>query len=203
MEVVTLRVGKLQTNCYMIINEDKASIIDPGGDADDILATLTSRGLKLKQIVLTHGHADHVADAMAVQRSTQADIIIHTADLGYLRAVTDQMATYLGLTESIEPQSFLQGGEEIELAGLTFTVLSTPGHTPGSCCLYNAKAGVLFSGDTLFASSIGRSDLAGGDPAALAVSLNRLKQLPDETKVYPGHGPSTTIARERVRNRYW
>ncbi|MDP3487185.1 MAG: MBL fold metallo-hydrolase [Bacillota bacterium] len=203
MEIVTLRVGVLQTNCYVVINGDQACVIDPGGDAADILATLASRALKLKQIVLTHGHADHVADAMVVQRSTHADIIIHAADVSYLHAVNDQMAAYLGLNEFIEPQGSLQGGEEIELAGIAFTVLSTPGHTPGSCCLYNASAGVLFAGDTLFASSIGRSDLAGGDPAALAVSLNRLKELPDETKVYPGHGPSTTIARERVRNRYW
>ncbi|KAF0197473.1 MAG: beta-lactamase domain-containing protein [Bacillota bacterium] len=203
MEVVTIRVGKLQTNCYLVINGDQASVIDPGGDAEDILTTLTNRELKLKQIVLTHGHADHTADAMVVRRNTLAEIIIHRADLPYLGAVDDQMAAYLGLNEPIEPQSFLQGANEIELAGLSFVVLSTPGHTPGSCCLYNESEGVLFAGDTLFASSIGRSDLEGGDPAELAASLNRLKQLPDETKVYPGHGPSTTIGRERVRNRYW
>lgn len=203
MEVLNLRVGKLQTNCYIVINGDQACVIDPGGDAADILAALAGRKLTLKQILLTHGHADHTADAMVVRRSTQAEISIHIADLAYLGAVNDQMASYLGLNESIEPQSFLQGGYEVDLAGLPFTVLSTPGHTPGSCCLYNSSEGVLFAGDTLFASSIGRSDLDGGDPAALALSLDRLKQLPDETIVYPGHGPSTTIGRERVRNRYW
>lgn len=203
MEVVSLRVGKLQTNCYIVVNGDRACVIDPGGDAEDILATLASRALRLEKIVLTHGHADHVADAMAVRRGTNADIVIHTADLPYLSAVNDQMAAYLGLNEPIETQCTFQDGEEVELAGLAFTILSTPGHTPGSCCLYNTFDGVLFSGDTLFASSIGRSDLAGGDSSALALSLNRLKQLPDETKVYPGHGPSTTIGRERVRNRYW
>ena len=135
MEVVTLRVGILQTNCYVVINGDQACVIDPGGDADEIIATLASRELKLDKIVLTHGHADHTADAMVLRRNTQADIIIHTADTMYLKAVNDQMASYLGLNESIEPQGFLQGGAEIELAGQPFTILSTPGHTPGSCCL--------------------------------------------------------------------
>jgi glyoxylase-like metal-dependent hydrolase (beta-lactamase superfamily II) len=97
----------------------------------------------------------------------------------------------------------LSDAKSVSLAGIEFTVLATPGHTPGSCCLYNAKEQVLFSGDTLFRGSIGRSDLQGGDAKTLARSLARLKELPAEVEVYPGHGPATTIGKERMSNRYW
>lgn len=203
MKLVTVRVGKLQTNCYILVNAGNAAVIDPGGDAEVIMMTLAQENAQATLIVLTHGHADHVAGAMDLRRRTNAPILIHEYDLPYLRATDDEMAIYLGLQESIIPTGYLAEGQPVTLAGVEFAVIETPGHTPGSCCLYSAEQACLLSGDTLFASSIGRSDLTGGDRLALANSLNRLKELPIETKVYPGHGSATTIGAERVRNRYW
>lgn len=203
MQVITLRVGKLQTNCYLLANAGEAVVIDPGGDAQDILEALQQEQALLRQIVLTHGHADHVANAMELKRSTGAKVLVHAADEPYLEAVNDHMAMYLGLKEPVKADEYISNGDTLTLAGLAYKVISTPGHTPGSCCLYSVESKVLFSGDTLFASSIGRSDLAGGDPDALTESLRQLKELPDDTVVYPGHGPATTIGKERVRNRYW
>lgn len=203
MKILTLKIGKLLTNCYLIVNDGEAVCFDPAGDTDDIVATLTSLQVRLRQIIITHGHADHIADAMELKRQTGATIYANPADDFLLGAVTDQMAVYLGLREVVTPDQSLREGQVLNLVGLPFNVLSTPGHTPGSCCFFCEAKKVLISGDTLFQGSIGRSDLLGGDPALLNASLNRLKQLPDDTRVYPGHGPATTIGEERVRNRYW
>jgi len=203
MKLITKKVGKLQTNCYILINDGKAALVDPGGDAQELAELLNSEQASLNQIVLTHGHADHVADASELKRLYGGTILINGLDKPYLEAVSDQMAIYLGLKEAISPDAYFADGDTIDLAGIPFVVIGTPGHTPGSCCFYNEEFKTLISGDTLFASSIGRADLAGGDPKLLELSLQRLKTLPEDTNVYPGHGPATTIGRERVRNRYW
>lgn len=203
MKITTIPLGKLQTNAYFVIKEGRAAIIDPGGDCDVCLAQLQSEGAVLEGIYLTHGHADHVAAAMELKRATGARIYGHPGDLYLLSAVNDEVAAYLGLRESITLDEALIPESSIELAGTTFLVLGTPGHTPGSICLYSESEQVLFSGDTLFAGSIGRSDLSGGNSQVLRQTLRHLKELPAETAVYPGHGPSTTIAAERMQNRYW
>jgi len=153
--------------------------------------------------MLTHGHADHVAAAVALKRLTGRPIVAHQADTYLLQAVDNEIAKLLGLTEAIVPDAGLTDGQVIGVAGVDFTVVATPGHTPGSCCFYSAAEQVLFSGDTLFRGGIGRSDLPGGNSAILRRSLSRLKQLPPEVEVYPGHGPATTIGKERMNNRYW
>jgi glyoxylase-like metal-dependent hydrolase (beta-lactamase superfamily II) len=203
MQVKMLRVGVLQTNCFVLWGADDAAVIDPGGDPEVVIKTLRQSRGKLSHIILTHGHADHVAAAAALQRATGAKIAMHPEDGFLLQATADPMARSLGLRETIPLDKPLEAGQVFKLGGEVFTVLHTPGHTPGSCCLYNEKGGVLFSGDTLFAGSIGRSDLTGGNPELLARSLSILKVLPEETRVYPGHGQETTIGQERQRNRFW
>lgn len=203
MRVVTLPVGGLQTNCYIVVHNSDACVIDPGADANGIMAALAEEGVTPSRILLTHGHADHVAAAAALKRLTGAAIAAHPADGFLLGATENGIARMLGLTEAIVPDVALADSAIVLAGGVEFTVLATPGHTPGSCCFYSAKEQVLFSGDTLFRGSIGRSDLPGGDQRTLQRSLSRLKQLPAEVEVYPGHGPGTTIGRERMSNRYW
>ncbi len=203
MKILTLRVGALNTNSYLIIDGPKAALIDPAGSSEAILAALRKEQALLEKIFLTHGHADHVAVAMELKRATGGRIYGHPADNYLLGAVEDEVAAYLGLTEAITIDENLVPGEDVDMAGTLFRVLSTPGHTPGSCCYYSEGERVLFSGDTLFAQGIGRSDLLGGNGKLLQESLNILKELPGNTQVFPGHGPATTIEQERARNRYW
>lgn len=203
MKIESLALGKLQTNAYFLLHEGKAAVIDPAGDSDLCLAYLSEEGAVLDSIYLTHGHADHVAAAMELKRATGARIYGHSADSYLLGRVNDEVAIYLGLKEIITLDVELIPESSIDIAGSNFTVLATPGHTPGSVCYYSASLKVLFSGDTLFAKSIGRSDLLGGNAQVLRQSLLRLKELPDDTLVLPGHGPRTTIAEEKVHNRLW
>lgn len=203
MEITSFCLGVLQTNCYVIMGEQDAAVVDPGGDPEELVSFIKKSKRTLTKIVLSHGHADHVAGAAALQRATGASIHMHPEDTTLLTATSDPMAAYLGLTEEIPLDYHLTPGHTISLGNTLFEMLHTPGHTQGSCCLYSKEQQVLISGDTLFAGSIGRSDLYGGDPQQLAQSLSKLKELPAETKVYPGHGPSTTIGEERVRNRFW
>ena len=204
MKITTLRLGMLQTNCYVLGDDTGvAAVVDPGGRITELKDYIDHHGLRVKKIVLTHGHADHIAGAMELKRESGADIHMHAADRGWLTAKDDPMARHLGLTEDIALDAEVAEGDTLVMAGVPFIVLHTPGHTPGGCCFYSAEQNTLLSGDTLFAGSIGRSDLVGGDALVLQKSLDRLKLLPDETKVFPGHGPSTTIALERKRNRLW
>ncbi len=203
MRVLTVPVGNLGTNCYIVIQNGDAVVVYPGAEVNSIVAALAGEQVTLRSIFLTHGHADHVAAAAALRRLTGVSIIAHPADGYLLRATDNEIAKLLGLTEAVVPDMELADAATVNFAGIEFTVLATPGHTPGSCCFYSATEQVLFSGDTLFRGGIGRSDLPGGNHKTLLRSLGRLKQLPAEVEVYPGHGPSTTIGRERMSNRYW
>lgn len=204
MKITTIRLGALQTNCYVVEgSQGEAAVVDPGGRIDDLQAYITEQGLRVGRIMLTHGHADHIAGAMEAARAFGCPVSVHRADLPWLKGKHDPMARHLGLREDIYADCSFGEGDTVRMAGEPFTVMHTPGHTPGSCCFFAPGGGVMFSGDTLFAGSIGRSDLKGGDSAVLQQSLNRLKLLPDETTVYPGHGPATSIALEKRRNRLW
>lgn len=197
-------VGPLACNCTILGDEEtrEAIVIDPGDDISRIHKRLTEQGLKLKQILVTHGHIDHVGGALKLKRLTGAPIYLNENDLPQLEMM-DAQAEWLGIAppETSPPDEGLKDGQLVGLEHYPAQVLHTPGHTQGSICLHFAPAGLLIAGDTLFAGSIGRTDLPGGNFDQIIASLrSRLLTLPDETKVLPGHGPATTIGEERASN---
>jgi len=203
MNVLTLSLGPLGTNCYLVWQEGSspALLVDCAGDPVDIINALEDRGLKLRLIVNTHGHADHIEPLAELQQATGAEVAIHELDAPMLTDAYLSGAAMLGYPQPrIKARQLLGEGDVIHLngTGIRFTVLHTPGHSPGSICLLGED--VLFSGDTLFAGGIGRVDLPGGNPRAMMASLTRLVELDSELTVYPGHGPATTIGEERASN---
>lgn len=190
MQVFTLPLGAYQTNTYIVANNDHCVIIDPGYEPETIHRFLESNGLTADAIFLTHGHFDHVGGVKALVEKLGCPVYIHASELSMPEAMT---AGPLYYTHTYGE------GDRVEKAGLSFRVLHTPGHTPGSVCLIAEDA--CFSGDTLFYGSCGRTDLPGGDWATIRRSLNRLAQLND-LAVYPGHGASTTLAAEKRYNPY-
>jgi len=200
--VKMLHVGPLQTNCYIIGCEDtkEGAIIDPGGDAKAIMAEVERLGLKIECVINTHGHFDHILDNKEVVKATGARLAIHSADAPML--TKGGGAFFFGIVGKASPPAdmMLKEGQVLTLGNIELKVLHTPGHSPGSICLYNEEEGVLFDGDVLFNMGMGRYDLPGGDYRVLMESIKRLLALPDDTTVYPGHGPATTIGRERRSN---
>lgn len=198
-----LELGPFASNCYILGDESKAKeamIIDPGAEADRILQRLTGLGLTVKLIVLTHGHVDHIGALKEVQEATGAEVVIHTADAPSLQREASS-STIFGFTFPSPPPAdrLLKEGETLTIGDAQFRVIHTPGHTPGGICLLGD--GIVFTGDTLFALSIGRTDLGGGNHQQLIDGIReKLMSLPDGTIVYPGHGPQSTIGNERQQN---
>lgn len=204
MILETFPVGPLQCNCTILGDEEagEAIVIDPGDEVGRIERRLRERGLKLKQILVTHGHIDHVGGALKLKRLTGAPIYMNENDLPLLQAMEIQ-AGWLGMPtpETAPPDASLKEGSTIGLERFPAEVFHTPGHTQGSVCLHFVPLKLLVAGDTLFAGSIGRTDLPGGNFRQIIDSIHsRLLTLPDETKVLPGHGPATTIGKERESN---
>ena len=204
MILETFPVGPLQCNCTVL--GDKASgeamVVDPGENIPQILAILARHKLTLKQIVVTHGHIDHVGGAVRLKRATGAPILLNQNDLPLL-AMMDEQAGWLGIEtpEVAPPDVSAEDGMVAGIAGHAAHILHTPGHTQGSICLHFAQDNLLLAGDTLFAGSIGRTDLPGGDGRQILRSIHdRVLTLPEETRVVPGHGPATTIGEERESN---
>lgn len=196
-----LVLGQLATNCYIAGCEStgKGMIVDPADEAGQILKVVQELGLEIKVIVLTHGHPDHIAALKKVKETTGAEIAIHTDGAESLQQQYLGVAFGLAYEKPPPPDRLLKETDKITIGELDFQVMHTPGHSPGSICLLGD--GVLFSGDTLFNHGIGRYDLPGGDYSQLMNSLRtRLMALPDETIVYAGHGPDTTIGFERQSN---
>lgn len=204
MILETFAVGPLQCNCTLLGDEEagEAIVIDPGDEVARIYKRLTELGLKLKQILITHAHIDHVGGALKLKRLTGAPILLNENDLPLLKMMATQ-AAWLGMPapETAPPDESLADGMNVGLDRYPAEVLHTPGHTQGSVCLHFAPMKMVIAGDTLFAGSIGRTDLPGGNYGRIIDSINtRLLALPDETRVLPGHGPATTIGEERKSN---
>ena len=201
-----LPVGPLQCNCSIIGDElsHEAMVIDPGDDIADVLALIQKHKLKVKQIVITHAHIDHVGGAMKLRAATGAPILLNHNDYTLLKML-DLQADWIGMQSpgKVEIDHSLNDQDKVEAGSLIAHVMHTPGHTEGSICLYFPAEQKLIAGDTLFAGSIGRTDLPGGSFEKIMRSLHdKLLSLPDETAVIPGHGPATSIGAERETNPY-
>jgi hydroxyacylglutathione hydrolase len=199
-----LAVGPLQCNCSIIGDEvtREAMVIDPGDDIEDVLALVRKHNLQVKQIVITHAHIDHVGGAMKLRTATGAPILLNQNDYALLKML-DMQAAWIGVAApgKVEIDQSLGQADSVKAGSLAASVLHTPGHTEGSVCLYFPAEKKLIAGDTLFAGSIGRTDLPGGSFDKIISSLHeKVLALPDETVVVPGHGPLTTIGEERESN---
>ncbi len=201
MKVKTFELGPLQTNTYVLWDEDtrEAIVVDPADEPDTILGFLKDNNLTLKYIFLTHAHFDHVGAVPEIKEATKVPLLLHKEELYIYEAARD-MAAFWGFDIDPLPEVDrpLEEGFTLSLGEKQFQVIHTPGHSPGSICLYGS--GMVFTGDTIFAGSVGRTDFEGGDINKLRESFRRLMKLPDETQVFPGHGPSTTIVIERDHN---
>ena len=189
----TLPLGAYQTNCYLVWDResDGCVVIDPGYDPERVLAQAKALGKTVEAVLLTHGHFDHVGGVRAIAAQTGCPVYLHEADLSQPEQMTAGPMYYTDLYGE---------GDVLKLAGLHIRVLHTPGHTPGCVCLLAEDS--LFSGDTLFQGSCGRTDFPGGDWAVLLRSLKRLASMDTGLSVYPGHGPATTLAEEKMYNPY-
>ena len=201
MTVQSLTVGELAVNTYLVWESPtEALLIDPGDEPERLLAWIRSLGLRLKAVLLTHAHFDHMGAVEAICRATGAPLWVGAADEAALTDDTRNLSAVFGapLGFSIKADRLLHDGDTVSLGGTKLTVYETPGHTPGSLCLLGG--GALFSGDTLFSGSCGRTDFPGGDYSAMRASLRRLADLPGDPTVYPGHGETSTLTEEKRSN---
>lgn len=204
MQRETFPVGPLRCNCSILYDSEAgdATVVDPGGDVTRIAGFLASHGLRLRQIVVTHAHLDHIAGASLLAEQTGAPVLYHQADLFQLGWM-EQQAVWMGVANPTvkPPDASVSDGTKLVVGGETGQVLHTPGHTEGSISLYFPQSSLLLAGDTLFRGGIGRTDLPGGDGKLILRSIReKLLPLPDDTVVIPGHGEQTTIAAERETN---
>jgi len=207
MILETIVVGALAVNCYLVgsATTHEAVVIDPGDDAAKIMAVIKNKGLTLKYIVFTHGHFDHSGAALELHKETGAKVLVNEKDAALLKNAAAQ-AAFFGMKANAapKPDGFLKEGNIVKVGELEFKVIETPGHSQGCISLYMKKQRMVFTGDTLFWGSIGRTDLPGGDYKTIIHSLKvKLGALPDDTKVYPGHGDDTTIGFEKQQNPYF
>jgi glyoxylase-like metal-dependent hydrolase (beta-lactamase superfamily II) len=199
-----LTVGPLQCNCTILGDETsrEAIVVDPGDEISRIVDVLNNHSLTVKQIIVTHAHIDHIAGAQRLKRLTGAPILYNQNDLPLVKMM-DQQAGWLGIPtpEVAPPDASLEEGQKVAVSGISGSILHTPGHTEGSVCLYLPQQKLLLAGDTLFAGSVGRTDLPGGNSRKLIQSIHKsLLTLPNEVIVIPGHGPKTSIGVERKSN---
>ena len=201
MYVQTMALGAYQTNCYLAWgdNADTCVVIDPGYEPERVLAQAEKLGKRIEAVLLTHGHFDHVGGVEAIVRETLCKLWMHQRDYTQFKTVENDFFYPIHDCDFTEVQ-LCEEGEVIRAGGLSITVMETPGHTWGSVCYLCEDA--MFSGDTLFQSSCGRTDLPGGDWTTILQSLNRLAELEGDFTVYPGHGPATTLVEEKRYNPY-
>lgn len=200
MNIQAIPSGPFETNAYVVSCPEtkQAAIIDPAPEsASSIIAYLTQHQLIPVKILLTHSHWDHIADAAVLKKKYAIPVYIHSFDAGNLeRPGTDGLPCWVSI-DSVTPEHLIKEGEEISIGNLLFEVIETPGHTPGGVCFYSPKGHILFSGDTLFKGTIGNLSFPTARPHLMWDSLAKLAKLPSETRVFPGHGPETTIGKEK------
>lgn len=205
-EIKSYQVGQIGTNCYLMCNLDTKEmlIIDPGDEADVLKVKINETGCTPKAILLTHGHFDHILAMNDLKNFYGVSIYAHEKEREMLQDTKSNMLSQMGITEPFEADIYMHGDAKLQLAGFAIQVFLTPGHTPGGCCYYFAAEKVLFSGDTLFNGSVGRTDFPGGSMSALIRSVEeKLFVLPEDVTVYPGHEGPTNIGREKKFNPYF
>jgi hydroxyacylglutathione hydrolase len=202
MKIETITVGAFEVNCYILHGTgNRVLIADPGDEAERILDILAAQNLSVSAYLLTHGHADHLSALAPLVQRFPAPVCMHPSDAAWAFSARNQIPPFYTVPQAPSASiRDLRNGSTWDDAGLQYTVLETPGHTPGGVCFYFSPSRTLITGDTLFAGSVGRTDLPGGDAAMLQISLARLKVFTDEVRVYPGHGPATTIGQEKKTN---
>ena len=205
LQIAHYMVGPVQTNCYFAINKEtkEALVIDPGEEAARLMQQIREQGLTVAAILLTHGHFDHAGAAEELSALCNAPVYAHEAEKETLESEKLNACWMIGRKETYRADLFVKDEQELDLAGFHIRVLFTPGHTRGGCCYYFPYENVVFSGDTLFQMSVGRTDLEGGSMSQIVHSIQeKLMPLPEQTVVYPGHGEATTIETERMYNPY-
>lgn len=205
MKIKKFPVGILGTNCYLVINEETKEmvIVDPGGVSKKLMTYIQEEGLKPQAILLTHGHFDHIMGIDALLEAWKMPVYVHEDDEDAMNDVYLNQSKSYTSGYTYKGAQYVRDGQELNLIGETFKVIHTPGHTKGGVCYYVEAEGVLFSGDTLFQNSVGRSDFANSSTSGLIRSIReKLFELPEETHVYPGHSGETTIGHEKKYNPY-
>lgn len=201
MKIENIVVGPLQVNCFIAYDEYslEAMVVDPGDEAEKIISIIEARGLKISNIVCTHAHFDHMGALRRLKEKTGSPVIIQKEDYEiFMRAGEQAVLWGYKIEQPSEPDLYVVDGDELSIGNLHFRVLHTPGHSPGGICLYGE--GAIFTGDTIFAGSVGRTDFYGGSIDELKKSFSKIISLPPETIIFPGHGPSTTVKREKEYN---
>ncbi len=199
IKVECIVLGIIPTNCYFVHRADSLEGIffDPADKGEYIYSQLTSKGFEVKQILLTHAHFDHIWGANELRELSGASVYAYEAEKALCEDVENNLTRECGRPYTVIPDRYLKDGETVEAAGLTCRVIATPGHTVGSCCYYFENEHILIDGDTLFLDSYGRTDLPTGNSKAMAESIRKLMTLPEDVKVYTGHGDITTIGNEK------
>ncbi len=200
-----MTVGPVQTNCYIVNKEGSSSciVIDPGEEAEKIAAYIGKKGLKNEGILLTHGHFDHITGISGLLSLVGGKVYAYETERELMMDPRQNGSVMMGYELAMEPEHLLRDGQVLNIAGMDFKVIHTPGHTKGSCCFYSEEDKILFSGDTIFMESVGRTDFPTGNARELMDSVrNKVLSLPPDVMIYPGHGPETDVAYEMANNPY-
>lgn len=205
MHITVLTVGPVQTNCYIASAEESKScvVIDPGEEPDKIADYMDREGMQCLGILITHGHFDHITGVKGLVKRTGAPVYAYEGEKELMENPALNGSRLVGYELSVKPDVLLKDGQNLEIGGLAFEVIHTPGHTVGGCCFYEKSSAVLFSGDTIFMESIGRTDFPTGSSKQLLASVReKVLVLPEDVRIYPGHGEETTVENEKKYNPY-